>query len=76
MSQAPQLERTADGTALREFTSPRAKLVYLYLDVVGTATVDDLKDELGMQRLDLFGVLDTLCETEHVRRDGERYVAA
>ncbi|MFB6305272.1 MAG: TrmB family transcriptional regulator [Haloferacaceae archaeon] len=56
-----------------DLSSAESKLVYLYLSVTDEATVDDLNDDLGLQKLALFPVLDTLSENGLVDRDGERY---
>lgn len=53
--------------------SARAKLVYLYLSAVGGASVDELAERLGMQKLALFSVLATLDADGYVDRDGDRY---
>lgn len=54
--------------------SPRGKLVYLYLDTVGGASLDELVDGLDVQRITLYSVLKTLQERGLVDRDGDRYV--
>jgi hypothetical protein len=51
--------------------SPQAKLVYLYLDVRGTVTVDELGAALGLPKLALFSILGTLDEYDLVARDGD-----
>lgn len=53
--------------------SPRAKLVYLYLSSAGRATVDEIADHLGMQKMALFSVLGTLDDDGLVECDGDRY---
>lgn len=52
-------------------TSPQAKLVYLYLVVRGTVTVDELGTALGLPKLALFSILQTLSEYGLVVRDGD-----
>ena len=54
-----------------ELTSSQAKLVYLYLRVRGTATVDELGSALGLPKLALFSILQTLSEYGLVVRDGD-----
>lgn len=54
--------------------SPRGKLVYLYLDTVEGANLDELVDGLDVQRITLYSVLKTLRERGLVDRDGDRYV--
>lgn len=56
--------------------SAGSKLVYLYLHTTGEATVDELQSALGMKRLALFPILDTLSGEGLVDRDGERYTVA
>lgn len=41
-------------------TTPEAKLVYLYLRTANAPTVDELHRNLGVRKLSLFPVLDTL----------------
>ena len=54
--------------------SPTAKLVYLYLSATRGCTVDRLHDDLGLKRLDLFAVLETLDERGYVTRRSDTYV--
>lgn len=54
-------------------TSAETKLVYLYLSVTDEATADELNDDLGIGKLSLFPVLDTLDSQGLVTRDGARY---
>lgn len=54
--------------------SPRGKLVYLYLDTVDGASLEELVDGLDVQRITLYSVLKTLQERGLVDRDGDRYV--
>jgi predicted ArsR family transcriptional regulator len=56
-----------------EIESPRAKLVYLYLATTGRASVDDLANDLGMQKLALFSVLGTLAGRGVVASSGDSY---
>jgi len=59
-----------------ELESPRAKLVYLYLADAGETTVDDVQTSLGLRKMTLFGVLDTLTSRGFVERRGETVAAA
>ncbi|WP_331233947.1 TrmB family transcriptional regulator [Natronorarus salvus] len=59
-----------------ELDSAGSKLVYLYLDVTGDATIDDLQRSLGMKKLALYPVLDTLSAEGLVEREGETFIAA
>lgn len=56
-----------------ELASPRSKLVYLYLDVAGTATIDDLQASLDMRKIDLLSVLSSLTSDDHVELDDGTY---
>ena len=60
-------------TLPEEITSPRAKLVYLYLDVTGTATVEDLQACLDMKKIDLLSVLNSLTTAGHVANEDGTY---
>jgi DNA-binding HxlR family transcriptional regulator len=81
MMPAAQLERAAEPHPERatnepielpdEVTSPPAKLVYLYLLVRGTVTVDELGASLGLPKLTLFSILQTLAGYGLVVRDGD-----
>ncbi len=59
-----------------EISSTTGKLVYLYLDVDGGATVEELEAGLDLDGLTIFGVLDALREKSVVERRGRRYVPA
>ena len=47
--------------------SPRAKLVYLYLATAGETTVNELQQTLGLSKLALFSILESLAEENVVR---------
>jgi DNA-binding MarR family transcriptional regulator len=51
--------------------SPRAKLCYTYLSVSGPSTVGELTSALGLRRLDLLPLLETLQRDEWVRREAD-----
>lgn len=57
-----------------ELSSPQAKLVYLYLDAVGGATVDDLNEGLAMKKISVLSILSSLTGEGIVEKDGTRYV--
>ncbi|MCT9095312.1 TrmB family transcriptional regulator [Haloarchaeobius sp. HME9146] len=57
-------------------TSPRAKLVYFFLETAGSATVDEIQNTLGMKKIALLSVLKSLSKDGHVERDGDEYVCA
>ena len=67
---------TTPETLPEEITSPRAKLVYLYLDVTGAATVEDLQSCLDMRKIDLLSVLNSLTSAGHVTRDAGTYTVS
>jgi predicted ArsR family transcriptional regulator len=56
-----------------ELDSPRAKLVYLYLSMTGDATVIELQQALGLSKLALFSILDTLTTDELVQQTETGY---
>jgi len=56
-----------------ELASPRAKLVYLYLDVTEAATVEDLQRCLDMRKIDLLSVLNSLTSAGHVSLEDGTY---
>jgi predicted transcriptional regulator len=58
-----------------ELSSPRSKLVYLFLSTREGATVEELGEGLDMKKLALFSVLKALRSRDLVERDGEFYRA-
>ncbi|KZN26486.1 hypothetical protein A4G99_20790 [Haladaptatus sp. R4] len=56
-----------EAPPLTELPSPRTKLVYLYLFVVGRATVETIHDALGIGYLELYSSLRILRERDLVR---------
>ncbi|WP_345778651.1 MarR family transcriptional regulator [Halobaculum magnesiiphilum] len=65
------MTRLPDGVS-----SPRAKLVYLYLATHGAVCEDDLCDGLSMKRISLYAILKTLREAGHVEKADGRYALA
>lgn len=55
-----------------ELESPRAKLVYLYLQT-DDASIDDLQTDLGVQKITLYSILRTLRERELVEKRGGQF---
>ena len=51
-----------------------AKLVSLYLAIEEKATIDELQAVLGMKKISLYPLLQTLTATDHVDRVGNTYV--
>jgi hypothetical protein len=74
-TQLTDVDRTAIEVpdALR---SAESKLVYVFLAAADGATVAELHDALGLRKITLFPVLNTLAEYDVVARDGARYVPA
>lgn len=58
-----------------DLTSPQAKLVYLSLLVTEDATVTDLQELLGLSKLTLFAVLESLLAKGLVQRTEDGYVS-
>ena len=56
-----------------EVTSPQAKLVYLYLDATGGASVGDLNQTLAMNKLSVLSVLESLSSRDLVVKSGSEY---
>lgn len=59
-----------------ELNSPCAKLVYLHVSVTGQTSVDDVGDALDLQKITLFGVLDSLTSQGFVEKSGDRVAPA
>lgn len=59
--------------ALDHISSPSGKLVYLYLQTRGEATVDELKEALDISQLKLYPILRTLVERELIEHRNETY---
>ena len=55
-----------------ELESPRAKLVYLYLQP-GAASIDDLQRDLGVEKITLFSILRTLRKRDLVERRDAKF---
>lgn len=55
-------------------TSPRGKLVYLYLEATGGATAADLNQALAMNKLAVLSVLESLTSQGLVEKTGTEYV--
>lgn len=55
-----------------ELESPRAKLVYLYLQG-GAASIDDLQSDLEVKKITLFSILSTLRERGLVEKQGSQF---
>lgn len=57
-----------------EIDTTDAKLVFLYLAIEEKATIDELQAVLGMKKISVYPLLQTLTATEHVERVGNTYV--
>ncbi|MFP8954662.1 MarR family transcriptional regulator [Natrialbaceae archaeon A-arb3/5] len=62
------------GPLPSELESPQGKLVYLYLEASGSATVSDLNQTLAMNKLAILSVLNSLSSQELVEKNGTEYV--
>lgn len=70
MSTSEQLLTTPD-----ELASPTTKLVYLVLQIEGEATVTDLQRRLGLSKLTLLPVLESLRRRDYVERTEGGYAS-
>ncbi|WP_226482855.1 helix-turn-helix domain-containing protein [Natrinema amylolyticum] len=57
-----------------DLTSPQTKLVYLSL-LTEDATATDLRERLGLSKLTLFAVLESLVEKDLVYRTEDGYAS-
>ncbi|MFB6123893.1 MAG: helix-turn-helix domain-containing protein [Haloferacaceae archaeon] len=57
-----------------ELVSAESKLVYLFLESTDGATIDDLHESLGMKKITIYPVLDSLREHGLVARDGQSFL--
>ena len=71
--QPPTSEDSRNFAVPSELDSIQSKLVYLFLRVEGKATINELNDSLGMQKLSLYPTLGTLVEQDFIQQDGETY---
>ncbi|MGB9986182.1 TrmB family transcriptional regulator [Salarchaeum japonicum] len=59
-----------------DVASARGKLVYLYLETEGTASLADIQAALDLSQLTLLTVLRSLRETGHVQRTDGGFATA
>ncbi|OLZ40271.1 hypothetical protein A6E15_04405 [Natrinema saccharevitans] len=59
-----------------DLESARAKLVYLYLEVAGGATVEEVGERLAMKKINVLSVLGSLVEAGHVEKRESAYAVA
>jgi predicted transcriptional regulator len=57
-----------------DLESARAKLVYVYLQATGGATIEDLGETLAMKKINALSVLNSLANAGHVDREETEYV--
>lgn len=76
MSTSEQSLSTAEESALpNDITSPQAKLVYLAIFVTEEATATQLQELLGLSKLTLFAVLESLIANGHIQRTEGGYAS-
>lgn len=68
-TQISQETRQFEGVPT-ELVSDGSKLVYLFLDVRGESNVLEMSESLGMKKLSLYSILDTLSSKDLVEGDG------
>ena len=56
-----------------ELDSAQSKLVYLYLEATGGATVSDLNEALSMQKMAILSILNGLSSEGLVEKRGSEY---
>lgn len=57
-----------------DITSPRGKLLYLFIKTHNGITVDKMRDHLNEKTINLYGTLKSLEENNHITRtDGVYY---
>ncbi len=69
-------DRTGEEVIPRSVSSPRAKLVYLYLRRAGPAAPTEIASGLGLQQLAVYDVLRSLRGRDLVVRRGDGYAVA
>lgn len=73
MVQATQMSRERI-TVPEELESARAKLVYVYLEIAGDASLEEMTDDLDIPAITLCRILHALDEKGIVGRAGGRFV--
>lgn len=68
-----QLAPTEIDRLPTELDSAQSKLVYLYLEATGGATLSDLNRALSMQKMAILSVLDALSSQGFVEKRGAEY---
>ncbi|AEH36268.1 hypothetical protein [Halopiger xanaduensis] len=73
LSETQQRSPTEIDPLPPELESSQGKLVYLFLESTGGATVTDLHRSLGMQKMAILSVLEALSAQGLVERTGTEY---
>lgn len=74
MAQQSLSQQEAFASSVPAELSAESKLVYLYLHTTDGCHVDELQDRLGLKKISLYPVLESLTERGLVRRDGMTYL--
>ena len=69
-------QTTQQVTMPPSISSPRGKLVYLYLATHGGVSADQLQDGLDMTKLSLFSILQSLEKKGLVEQERGRYAVS
>lgn len=69
MSQIQQYEHQLPDT----IDTSGSKLIYLYLKIENEATINELHAALGMKKITLYSLLQTLTATDLVNQEGAIY---
>ena len=65
-----------DESIPTDIDSPRSKLVYIYLSAVGSATADELCDDLAVSKGTILSITGTLRHRGYLERRDGRYELA
>lgn len=69
----PTTAQGLDVSMPEDLASPRAKLVYLYLEAFGSATADELRSALDVNKSTVLSITATLRERGLLERRNGRY---
>jgi len=58
---------------LEKLNSPQAKLIYLYLDEVSVATIDDICTDLQLKAISVYPLLKILARRNLIEKVDYRY---
>lgn len=76
MSVTQSMQKRTVTAVPSELNSANAKLVYLFVDISAGASVDEMQSSLGLGKMALFSVLDSLSKQGFVEQRGREYVTA